>query len=166
MKKTGFTLIELLVVIAIIGILASIVLVSLGSARMKARDARRQSDMRQMNLAMEMCYDDANCGGGSSNYATDTCAQPNTGLVDLASRIGRTNETLFLLTPKDPVNSGNNVYKCASSTLQAYCFYAQLEGPAAVNGNYTYVCASNKGTAQATSSGPVWSNCCGLNIGI
>src|SRR4030042_6235517 len=63
----GFTLIELLVVIAIIGILATIVLVSLNTARVKARDARRQSDMHQIALAMEMCYDDTACNGGSAS---------------------------------------------------------------------------------------------------
>jgi type II secretion system protein G len=57
-KSKGFTLIELLVVIAIIGILATIVLVSLNSARAKARDTKRIGDMRQVALALEMYYDD------------------------------------------------------------------------------------------------------------
>ena len=56
-NKKGFTLIELLVVIAIIGILATIVLVSLNTARQKARDARRISDLRQVQLALQMYYD-------------------------------------------------------------------------------------------------------------
>lgn len=57
-RKTqkGFTLIELLVVIAIIGILASIVVVSLSSARGKARDARRVSDVRSVQKALEFYY--------------------------------------------------------------------------------------------------------------
>ena len=55
--KRGFTLIELLVVIAIIGILSSIVLASLNSARQKGRDARRVSDIKQLQLALELYYD-------------------------------------------------------------------------------------------------------------
>jgi len=54
---TGFTLIELLVVIAVIGLLAAIVMVSLNSARAKARDAQRKSDMTNFSLALEMYYD-------------------------------------------------------------------------------------------------------------
>lgn len=56
--QVGFTLIELLVVIAIIGLLASVVLVSLNSARAKSRDAKRLSDIRQFANALEMYYND------------------------------------------------------------------------------------------------------------
>ncbi|HWO07317.1 MAG TPA: type II secretion system protein [Candidatus Paceibacterota bacterium] len=56
-KERGFTLIELLVVIAIIGILSSVVLASLNSARQKGRDARRVSDLKQIQLALELNYD-------------------------------------------------------------------------------------------------------------
>jgi prepilin-type N-terminal cleavage/methylation domain-containing protein len=57
--KFGFTLIELLVVVAIIGILSSVVLSSISSARAKARDARRLADMHSLQVALEL-YRNAN----------------------------------------------------------------------------------------------------------
>lgn len=55
----GFTLIELLVVIAIIGMLSSVVLASLNSARTKSRDARRLADIKQIQTALELAFDSA-----------------------------------------------------------------------------------------------------------
>lgn len=69
-KKHGFTLIELLVVIAIIGLLASIVFVSLGNPRKKARDTRRLADMRQ--IATLITLQDAE---GDPSTALDTCTE-------------------------------------------------------------------------------------------
>lgn len=57
-NKKGFTLIELLVVIAIIGLLSTLAVVALTSARTKARDSKRVADMKQVQTAMELYYSD------------------------------------------------------------------------------------------------------------
>ncbi|MFA6307174.1 MAG: prepilin-type N-terminal cleavage/methylation domain-containing protein [Patescibacteria group bacterium] len=59
-KQQGFTLIELLVVIAIIGLLSTLAVVALNNARMKSRDAKRISDIKQIQTALELYYNDAN----------------------------------------------------------------------------------------------------------
>ena len=67
----GFTLIELLVVIAIIGLLSSIVMVSLSAARVRAQDAAKFSDMREIRTALEL-YHGAN---GRYPIAADSLGQ-------------------------------------------------------------------------------------------
>ncbi|MEK7507658.1 MAG: type II secretion system protein [Patescibacteria group bacterium] len=59
-KNKGFTLIELLIVIAIIAVLASIALLSLAPAQKAGRDARRVSDLRQMQSILQLYYN--HCG--------------------------------------------------------------------------------------------------------
>jgi prepilin-type N-terminal cleavage/methylation domain-containing protein len=59
-NKKGFTLIELLVVIAIIGLLSTLSILALNQARARARDAKRISDVRQFQTAVELYYNDLN----------------------------------------------------------------------------------------------------------
>ena len=103
----GFTLIELLVVIAIIGILSSVVIASMNSARMKSRDARRISDIGQIKTALELYFD--------SNQSYPSTAQ---GTAVLA--------TSFI--PRVPTDPQGGSYEYATSTTgSGYCLGAALE---------------------------------------
>lgn len=121
-KHRGFTLIELLVVIAIIGILASIVLVSMGGARKSARDAVRKADMRQMITAQEMYYGEIDTYYVSATYPTTIASADN---------------TYMATTPKDPTTGAayGNVTNVGSA--QSFCYYATLEAGGTACAVYT-----------------------------
>jgi prepilin-type N-terminal cleavage/methylation domain-containing protein len=128
--KRGFTLIELLVVIAIIGLLASVVIASLSSARAKGRDARRVADLKSLQLANELYFD------ATGSYAPTT--------ANLAP-------TYIAKVPTDPSDSTVQ-YKYAANAAVAngtpcisYHIGAALESVAGANG----VLASDADAAAA-----------------
>jgi len=112
-KNRGFTLIELLVVIAIIGILSSVVLASLNTARQKSRDAKRISDVKQLQLALEL-YFDTN-GGYPSTIGTSTSSPLITG-------------NFMSVIPVDPTTDASYLYAALNADCTSYHIGATLEG--------------------------------------
>jgi prepilin-type N-terminal cleavage/methylation domain-containing protein len=142
-RERGFTLIELLVVIAIIGILASVVLASLNSARQKSRDARRISDVQQIKLGLELYFDQAGTypSGGVSS-----------GNPELESELAGNN---FMASfPEPPSGAGQDNYSYApvnpsgGGQCTSYHLGASLE-------NSEHNSLDNDSDEDSTSSGPL-----------
>ncbi len=125
-KSEGFTLIELLVVIAIIGILSSVVIAALGGARVKARDARRLADIKQIQGALELYADE------NGNEYPDDIYSSTAGLAAPKPFISP--------VPRDP-RSANYPYQnlslggtaCSAALANNFCanyvLGARFEGP-------------------------------------
>jgi len=131
--KHGFTLLELLVVIAIIGILTAIGLNNFSSARMKARDAKRKSDLNQIAHALEAYYNDkgqypaADNEGhilGCGTNAEETCQW------GISPFKNTTTGTIYMAKlPKDSHSSQHYYYEVDTvyGKHTAFRLYARLE---------------------------------------
>ncbi len=140
-KKEGFTLIELLVVIAIIGILSSIVLVSLGGARNKAKDARVEADLSQVRSIAEMIQDD------TGSYV-DLCDPDAPGTLQNSGGVNTTYNGQLGTIESDITTQGSSNVCNASPTV--YCVSAPLIARAGY-----YYCIDSGGRALSTTTATI-----------
>lgn len=145
-KFSGFTLIELLVVIAIIGLLSTLAITALGTTRLKSRDARRASDLKQIQTALELFASNNNGAypvttSISLGDTTHACLGTN-GFGPAGGCTGQ-----FISLPKDPANG---FYSYSSNDGSSYAVQANLEGN--LNGLSGPVSVtSNSGLTKATA---------------
>lgn len=167
LKQKAFTLIELLVVIAIIGLLASIVLVALNSARSKARDAKRKADLQSVATALELYYNDYHSYlvvDPTNGVATGFEGQGNgwlsfggTAYYPEAVTQGLLNGKYLGSIPVDPDGftdsdygvgrSSYMIYPCATGGYNTgFALFASLENPSSQDGAaFASNCAGNPG---------------------
>jgi len=142
-REDGFTLVELLVVIAIIGVLASIILTSLTTARAKGRDARRIADTKSIQLALETYYSD-NLMYPKDIYSTSASAAPNKGLAP----------TYMPYVPKDPSTNGQyTYYRAFNASLSSNCLAATP--PVRYHFGVVLEVAANDGTSNFSQDADV-----------
>jgi len=113
-NQRGFTLIELLVVISIIGLLASVILVSLSGARKKARDTKRKADIAQVIKSLELYYNYNNTYPNSGAVGTENLG------YDLQSLSSLLVPTYLAKIPADPLNSPHNYQYVWNNNGQSY----------------------------------------------
>jgi type IV pilus assembly protein PilA len=133
----GFTLIELLVVIAIIGILSSVVLASLNTARGKGANAAIKSNLNNIRAQAELVYDTA-----SGSYAA-VCVDPNVvkGVTAAASAGSATVGTV------DAAGTSSTVV--CQDTATAWAVQAPLKS---TEGTYVYWCVDSTGASRGEAA--------------
>jgi len=117
-RRPGFTLIELLVVIAIIGLLATLAIVAFGSARTKARDAKRKADIAMLQKALDMYY------LSNGQYpASGGATSPNGGWTNSSDASWDTFKAAlapYISLPKDPINDTTGWASSGNFNYQYY----------------------------------------------
>lgn len=159
--RKGFTLIEILIVVAIIAILATVVLVGLGPTQQAGRDARRLSDLREVQQGLQLYF--SKCGYYPGVAVLGDCLATGftskTLWADMKTALTGSNIGVSSV-PNDPLNTGGAVptyyYASQGASGSDYVIAAKLEVP-----NNTAFRGYTSPTLDTTPTDPGWAPGCG-----
>lgn len=136
MKRHAFTLVELLVVISIIGLLSTVAVVGMNSARVASRDVKRKADLRQISQAIEMF---ANANGYLPRNGAGWCTYISNAANNWGADFQADISPYLAKTPLDPTvhnQIGDYFYQNADNRTR-YVLCANLEKPTGQSYDYS-----------------------------
>ncbi len=146
-EEAGFTLIELLIIMIIMGVLAMLITGNFITSIKKGRDARRKTDIEQIQRALEMYYEDKGAYPGALTFGQPLIDPDGTGKIYMVK------------VPNDPV-SGKTYEYGYSDEAKAYKLFACLENDQQVlpyeSTDYSFSCTNQCKNQSGSDVTCVW----------
>ncbi|MFO0882086.1 MAG: type II secretion system protein [Candidatus Saccharimonadales bacterium] len=138
-KQSGFTIVELLIVIVVIGILATLVIVTFSGVQQKARDTKRETDVKALASQLEVYYANNGSYPAIAQLQDNTWVQANLKGLDVAGLVA-------------PNGSGTNTISATASTT-TYQYVATPSGCTTANKDCTgFTITANR---EASGASPI-----------
>lgn len=164
--QKGFTLVELMVVVSIMGVIFGVIVTASGGIQRRSRDTQRQSDLRNLQSALQQYYADQNFFPISSGFNLSTVTQLQSSTGCGASCPTGSAKTYTDKIPKDPVTSNPKPYIYIAEQTASSAGGCTNGTTVATKCGYYYLCAQLESVTAGSGAAPTRCTSAGYNFGV